>query len=68
MTTIEDVAKSFEGIAERIEKTWLPHIPLETTLRQKTWHEPALAPENAIWLAYEIAERTPSHCQGRRET
>lgn len=57
MTTIEDVAKSFEGIAERIEKTWLPHIPLETTLRQKTWHEPALAPENAIWLAYEIAER-----------
>ncbi|WP_170593056.1 hypothetical protein [Ruegeria arenilitoris] len=64
MKTIEDVAKSFEGIAGRIEKTWPPHIPLETTLRQKSWPEPALAPEDAISLAYEIASRLRESVKG----
>ena len=57
MTTIEDVAVTFEGVADRIESVWTPHVALEKTFRDRAWSDTPLTPANAIWLAKEISLR-----------
>lgn len=56
MTSIEEAAASFEGVASRIESVWLPHIPLDTTFRERSWQDSPLTPRNAIWFANKIAK------------
>ncbi|MDV4167938.1 hypothetical protein [Rhodovulum sp. FJ3] len=57
MKTFEDVAVAFEGIADRVEKIWYPHISKTTTFKEQSWNAPGLAPEDACLLARDIADR-----------
>lgn len=70
MKTLEEVAVAFEGIANRVEQIWLPHIPRDTTFKERNWPAAALTPEDACFLAREVANRLRelAEDQGKPET
>ena len=52
-----EISKSFDDLAGRIIHVWTPHIASETTLKQLNYIYPALTPNDAIAMVYEISDR-----------
>jgi hypothetical protein len=58
MSNFESSARSFEKLADRIEKTWIQSVPLESTfLIAAGWNSVALTPADASDMSREIAQR-----------
>jgi hypothetical protein len=65
--TIEETAKSFSAIAQRIEKIWIPHCAVDSSFKTAVaWQLPALTPGDAMGLAKDIAARLIESCDGRK--
>jgi hypothetical protein len=55
---LSEVAKSFDALADRIEKTWGPHYPISKPLKTTmSASGPALTPQDAMNMAHSISER-----------
>lgn len=65
--TVEETAKSFAALAQRIEKVWIPHCAAESSFKSAvSWQLPALTPGDAISLAKDISARLIESCDGRK--